>query len=571
MRIILRIKRGIIYEIFAFLLLLIYCSQSEACPDYCKLTTIVSAQSSLPQGFFIYAQNDSSGIFCSPLRQFSPRIIKGTASIQGVTCLQISDDGKWLLYKHDKLYVQNLQTGRSWALSVSGPIYGQAGFLRGSPLGTEVYYLTNRFQINAIKMQFTDTNIVFSGERVVYQDTLGSLGFYQGFDFGLAVVKDEIMGTTFYNIANLGYPARIGYITIPDSGKGIATNKDIYHWKNEDTVMLRGCGIAMSHEGYLALSNPMEIGHADCLPQGHRGFCITPFRRINSSPVDIYNDNYLVNGISINWCPEEYRGYYQPKVDFWYWYFGNNMSYVIGRQDGTDTPFKGLWLIEWGTNTWTKLNPDSIKISVASNAVYFSDNYQIATEDSNVVVTPIIIDTSNDVGYKVISPNGGESFKTGDICSVKVTAKKYVDALILLSIDTGKYRWMPTEFNKAINPVEDSLFIFKIPDSVSIYGTSIALNSNCCKIILTDYNQVSGKSDESDSCFSINSSSGASSRKKKPNNNNQASLTSRKYCLINKSVIKSILKQNKTYYTIRGVKIMFNNIKNANQILIESQ
>jgi len=286
----------------------------------------------------------------------------------------------------------------------------------------------------------------------------------------------------------------------------------VYRWKDDDYRLVDGCGHTLSHDGALALESPsFLVGSPVCTPRGHEGFAITPFRRVSDAPVNLYTEHYDVYGISLNWGPYEYR--VDPAVDpgWWGWYFGNRNDYVIGRLQKAGSSGNGVWMIDWAASSWTRLTPADSLILVNEPAVYFGDidfdSSETGSDTDTTVVDPF------DPHYRVVRPNGGELFRTGDPCTVQVTADRSSSARISLLLRGGDDEFMLPGLTASVDPLADSMFYFTIPDTFYRYdynsGTggydTVAVSpvSDSCAIRLEDYNATAGYADLSDGFFRI--------------------------------------------------------------------
>lgn len=114
--------------------------------------------------------------------------------------------------------------------------------------------------------------------------------------------------------------------------------------------------------------------------------------------------------------------------------------------------------------------------------------------------------TGND-HYKVISPNGGESFRVGDTMKVIVTSgvndNEGLLELILFRDGRSRALAMPGLPRNAIDPRKDCVWRFQVPDSLGSAGGMVSLVSDSVKVRLAKYSQVGSVSDFSDGFFSI--------------------------------------------------------------------
>ena len=146
----------------------------------------------------------------------------------------------------------------------------------------------------------------------------------------------------------------------------------------------------MSHDGQYCIANSAWIGSA-CVPNkrshgtinpddamDHKGFYMTRFFRAGDPAANLYTipDEH---GVSINWCPENYRYGSYSDVDFNGWSFSNNSDYVVGVQQGTLVA-AGVWVVKWGTNTWTCLTgQNSDGATFVSPRLFFSSDAGIGS------------------------------------------------------------------------------------------------------------------------------------------------------------------------------------------------
>jgi hypothetical protein len=380
------------------------------CPSYTMKSDVKTGRvADLPDGYIVYAKDSTNGLFRTPVRQFSETLIQGTQSDRPYS-LDISDDGNWVVYTHcfdssitartrmtliRNVYVVNIQTGNRTEVPVQtfkAPLQSttprdsfliypyQVGFLHNSPRGNEIYYYYSYWgttakqgdqKIRALQVDLSGNAPVFGSARVLMDFTgtsKRSIWPYAGIIVA-RVVKDHIFAPLTAFTDTYTYTAlHNDYITIPDNGLGIAKPENLYTWTDETEENLFGCAQSVSYGGSLCLTNASMIGDS-CVPSsatdpdyGHKGFYITPFFRKGIDPPMKLNDQALVNGVSINWCPAEYRFGDHGTVDFADWNFSNDSNYVVGMLRGKLAPVWGLWVVEWKTNTWTLISPAEKKV-----------------------------------------------------------------------------------------------------------------------------------------------------------------------------------------------------------------
>lgn len=110
--------------------------------------------------------------------------------------------------------------------------------------------------------------------------------------------------------------------------------------------------------------------------------------------------------------------------------------------------------------------------------------------------------------FKVVSPDGGESFKVGDSITVRLGANsKGTSALAYLIIRTPvsvvRLRLPGTPATRDMNPRTDCDVSFRIPATIVESGAAISLVSSEVKIRVAAYNSETLYNDESDGFFSI--------------------------------------------------------------------
>jgi hypothetical protein len=481
------------------------CSIDRFCPSYThKDDVAIGRQSDLPAGFFVYAYeydpaHSAPGLYISDIRNFSPKLIPNT-EYEVPLSIHISDDGKWILYVNSPnsstsdACIISLDGSQKYKVPLSGVKVDKVDFYRNGPYGVEICYTTTdtvRQEIHAIQVKL-DSVPTFGTIRTI-ADLTGSFRIEPYYP--ISVVKDQILGG-FSLLWQGVYVLRMGFLTIPDGGRGIALPQHMFKWAYESGKQVWGCNSTMSPDGSLCLYIPGVAGMGgaigNCIPTEHLGFVVTPFRR-STDPAITVDDHIDKFGLSINWCPPQYRFGKWDEMDFHGWYFGNNNDLVIGSQTGTMTPAKGVWMVNWKNNVWTQLTPPDSVMDIYWQSVYFTG------KDTGNVLDP---------HYHVVRPNGGEQFTVGQACTVTVSSQRDANAGIRLKIQNGKYSFLLPGVTSSINPHVDSTFIFAIPDSFSIDqsgGNTLRVSSasDSCRMCVMDYNVSTGFQDCSDNFFSI--------------------------------------------------------------------
>jgi hypothetical protein len=110
--------------------------------------------------------------------------------------------------------------------------------------------------------------------------------------------------------------------------------------------------------------------------------------------------------------------------------------------------------------------------------------------------------------FKVISPNGGETYKVGDSITVKLGSNAAgTSALAYLIVGSGattkRLRLPGTPSNRDVNPRVTCEVSFRIPESIVESGVTFSLVSDAVKVRVAAYNSETLYFDESDATFRI--------------------------------------------------------------------
>ncbi len=167
----------------------------------------------------------------------------------------------------------------------------EVGWLRESPYGTEVYYFADSRTLKAVRVYLESDTAYFGEERILIDlyglDPKWRMVPHPTLKFGVA--GDQVFGR-FENWESGERRTHIEFCTIPYNGRGTAGLSDIYRWKAYAYTDVGGCGFAMSFDGALCVSNApyMEVQDG-CLPISHKGFAITPFRRVDDPALHFFH------------------------------------------------------------------------------------------------------------------------------------------------------------------------------------------------------------------------------------------------------------------------------------------
>jgi hypothetical protein len=128
--------------------------------------------------------------------------------------------------------------------------------------------------------------------------------------------------------------------------------------------------------------------------------------------------------------------------------------------------------------------------------------------------TTLPIDSFNDPQYRIISPNGGETFHAGQLCTVMATSR--LSGLAKIYVLIGRYKLTPPGFDvyakyMAGNGAVDTA-VFTVPDTFFIIDynsttqrndtTKVCSTTDSCSIEIENYSHPQ-YTDYSDCCFRI--------------------------------------------------------------------
>jgi hypothetical protein len=371
---------------------------AQQCPSYTHKTTVTSIRDSLPNGWFLFGLSGTNGLYKCDNRTGTPAVIPNTSNDR-VLDIDITDDGQWIVYlvkgpsvtvgrrtvvyKNFVYMIKPDGTGRTSIpvvidSSTSSPYPPYVQFYHHSPYSNELVYISGLGRLRGIIYHLDNqNNVVLDSSRTIISflaDSSNPSGiYYAGLPgnrqfsiyknrFYSATYIPEPPDTAFTSTSYLAATVRSSYVTIPYQGTGIAHAENIYKWTNDDYGLWYGCGLTMSIDGSMCLANTNAIGGSSgCVPtqtmnppMDHKGFYVTRF--MYDTMPSIERDAVVLDstyGISINWCPTQYRVGTYDELGFTGWSFSNNNGYVIGEQEGNNTPIQGAWIVNIPTNTWT--------------------------------------------------------------------------------------------------------------------------------------------------------------------------------------------------------------------------
>lgn len=479
------------------------------CPTYTHKDDVVEGISAdLPEGYFVYLQNGH--LIRSSLQEFKADTLFVPSRIityintyvtpndtsfggysSGLKSPEISDDGMWItaIENHSKVilmrenasifdtipfsFSENYDFTSCPEYEVCGNVF--AGFLRNSPKsnvdGANKFeiWVANADGIFAMEVDVTDEkNIQYSGERTLFKFTSSFSGRLrlEVPDVQISIVADQIHAVFISDGPGPGdswggenyYPV---YITIPDSGLGIASEADVYQWADSNAYHLWGCGIGMSHDGQYTIGNSGTWGNS-CVPNkvgqdmDHKGFYMAPFKRKDDVAINLH-DHLNKYGTSINWVPEEYRISSLEAADFTGWQFANDSKYIIGMSRGTAVP-KAVWMVDWMASEWIQVTPEFDESNEALDPAVFTGS------PGNPVVAPIqggnAVDDPNDPKIVFTIPSMGDTIVAGDSCIILYGSMKPAGASLVLTNGRDTYS---LDLESAIDPYQESYLKVFIP------------------------------------------------------------------------------------------------------------
>jgi hypothetical protein len=396
--------KNIVSSMIAFLVIAAP-SFSQTCPTYTQQTAIAGTAANLPDGWMVFSKSGTNGLFKSSIRTYNGTTTIPNTTSDRATWADISDDGQWIVYlvgasdtskiyliKADGTLRTRVPAIVDWEKNGTFPLMPR--FFRNSPNGNEIVYVSGGGRIRSTQWTVSGSAVTFSNPRVVFTFPVYDSTTSNGYEWygwvsggeGLGIWKDQMIFESFIPATPTTFPPSRsipGYITIPNNGAGTATRSNFFQWSNSIDSATYGCGHTMSWDGNYCVSNSGWIGNS-CVPSknatkngsimDHKGFYVTHFFRAGTAAFDIMTIP-TQHGVSINWCPANYQYGNYGQIDFGLWSFSNDTGYVIGVQQGTGTAsqpvVKGIWVVNWPTNTWTMISPTTNTTTFLYPALYF--------------------------------------------------------------------------------------------------------------------------------------------------------------------------------------------------------
>jgi len=273
----------------------LYNCGSDQCPPNVKTDGVITKKEDLPlEGFFVYKSNGK--FYKSPLKNFDPHEISGAGGNHDP--MQLSADGKWLMLDNVKMISVDGGTVKSLA-----PV-GKIAWVRNSASGNNDIVWHNK---NAKKAYLATVDD--NGERGDWTEIATDINITGG---GFLAAGGSHM-TWQLRASSVSYPwgasentMDMGLWEIPFSGGTVGMDDRI----DVCPLSVAGCGMTFSPDGSLLAAN-FEHVYQDCMPEHHKGFCVTPIREFTGAP----EDWILQEDISVNWCPEIYTKEDQSTVN----------------------------------------------------------------------------------------------------------------------------------------------------------------------------------------------------------------------------------------------------------------
>ncbi|MBD3393943.1 MAG: hypothetical protein GF418_17545 [Chitinivibrionales bacterium] len=482
------------------------------CPAYCKKSPVWQAdKKALAPGYFVFTRIDMPGLFVSTFPNTCPCVRIPSTSSHRPNLPAISDCGEWIVYVDNstrKPYVVRLDGTVQFEVPTTAcdaNLPTVAGFVRRSPRQCEIFYMASRRTLRAVACTFEEDSVLFGTDRLL-ADIGDNYLFNPDPMIGIAVVREEVFAEISPSIDGSAR-ARTGFLTIPDDGTGVAGPEHIYRWIADSTRIYDGCGHTLSHDGVFAAANTGYMGEAQCIPAYHKGFFVSPFFHYDDEPVDLAHDFLASHATSINFCPKQYQNTVRKEADFWGWYFTNNNAYIVGRQLG-EMNGRGVWMVDWQSNSWIRLTSAEDNIPALYTAAHFG---AVDLVHSVVACSTWTVDTTADTstsadngpGFRVVAPNGGEVFAVGDTMRVRLTADQSARASVELQLEGGLICVPFPGVSQSVEPTVDSVLTWCIGDSVAAGEQSFSAISASCAIVVRDYGMPDTYFDRSDGFFSI--------------------------------------------------------------------
>ncbi|MBD3419887.1 MAG: hypothetical protein GF398_07205 [Chitinivibrionales bacterium] len=366
-----------------------------ACPSFAKTNGSEGSASDLPDGFFAYGHNKK--IMLGSLRSNNAQAIPNVSL--RVHRIFISGDGNWILV-HDgqKLIMMNKDGSvKEDVPGSSGSGGHMCGFVRKSPTNAmEVFYGPDDGPIMAKKVTASGNFLQFGSERTL----ISGISFNNG---EMSNRSTCVSGNHLFT----GVDDLATWVTIPDKGSGTAGGAELWTLQNPPQW---NCGYSMSHDGSLVCYNPGTScsNIPGCLPTdngGHRGVVMLPFFEKNTAGASRCEMYASDNMISINFAPTKHT----RNFDWHMYQWTNHREYLICRMTTSFPNYsgKGLWVLHWPSNTWTRVSDGTIGSETFYSAAHIATATPVHKAPTTVhhAATPNRTDSYlYDIRGRMISP-----------------------------------------------------------------------------------------------------------------------------------------------------------------------
>ncbi len=353
----------------------LYSCGSTSCPPSVKTEGTILDRADLPlEGYLVYLSNNR--MYKTDLKTFDPEEITGAGTCGSPHPLQFSDDGKWILYCNNEI-IKIDGSGKKRLAPV-----GKVVWLRNSYRGTNDILTLSGKKVSVGQIILSENNTVCDtmvevGDNLNIREDFFAAGhkYFTGQNSKSEITHPWGESEETYNG---------GFWEIPSTGK--VSSGDMFRACPIATYV---CAQTFSPDGKLVAGN-FEHGYQDCMPEQHKGFCVTPVREFDGAP----EDWILQDDISVNFVPAEYelesgettnlRNGNVPSNDFSFYEWTNKEDWIAGVHYGNSTQVFGAWLINWKTNQWTLLTDEDTPVSKAS--VYITEEITPVKQPRNRTV-----------------------------------------------------------------------------------------------------------------------------------------------------------------------------------------
>lgn len=298
----------------------------------------------------VLAWSRADGLWLSPLRTWAPRRLAGPGPAP--TAIDCSEDGRWLLCRVRDAHLRPRLLLTAGDGSQPDPLAlleaTGGGWLRGSPLGSEIFAQVSGTRLDALRLDLTGARPRILGRRILL-DLEGDPRRRRLADHPDG--RTAVAGGRIHLRLLEGASWRAALVELPAGGRGVAT------WRDLDAVPDRPaweCGTALSPDGLLACLNPGAVPDRDLaallpLDPGHRGLVVHP---AVLEPGWRVRDLYLDRARAVCWAPGEER-----EADWGRWWWSDRREWIAGCDLAQAPGAGGIWLLDWTRGLWVQVAP----------------------------------------------------------------------------------------------------------------------------------------------------------------------------------------------------------------------